>query len=233
MLADLGTDKLNQAAYQAVVDTATRAVGEALQGITELQARLGTAQERVKNANDRMSIQIDIMTNHIGALEGVDPYEASSRLSSLLTQVETAYAMTARIQQLTSSTTCPPGDQPRLGWKPMYQFSYAEVLDETPKGARERERQAIDRSIELLREAEAQGVRSRAAVEAILFVRRLWGYLIEDLARPDNDLPQKLRADLISIGLWIMREAEQIRLETSSNFKGLIDVSTAIRDGLE
>ena len=112
----------------------------------------------------------------------------------------------------------------------MYQFSYAEVLDETPKGARERERQAIDRSIELLREAEAQGVRSRAAIEAILFVRRLWGYLIEDLARPDNDLPQKLRADLISIGLWMMREAEQIRLEASSNFKGLIDVSTAIRD---
>ena len=41
------------------------------------------------------------MTSHIGALEGVDPYEASSRLSTLLTQVETAYAMTARIQQLT------------------------------------------------------------------------------------------------------------------------------------
>ena len=75
-------------------------------------------------------------------------------------------------------------------------------------------------------------MRSREAIEAILFVRRLWGYLIEDLARPDNDLPQKLRADLISIGLWIMREAEQIRLETSSNFKGLIEVSTAIRDGL-
>lgn len=115
----------------------------------------------------------------------------------------------------------------------MYQFSYAEVLDETPQGARERERQAIDRSLELLRSAEAAGVSSREAVEAILFVRRLWGYLIEDLARPDNDLPQKLRADLISIGLWIIREAEQIRLEASSNFKGLIDVSTAIRDGLQ
>ena len=50
-----------------------------------------------------------------------------------------------------------------LGNKAMYQFSYAEVLDETPKGARERERQAIDRSIELLRQAEQQGVRSREA----------------------------------------------------------------------
>ena len=67
----------------------------------------------------------------------------------------------------------------------------------------------------------------------MLFVRRLWGYLIEDLAKPENDLPQSLRAELISIGLWIMREAEQIRLETSSNFKGIIEVSTAIRDGLQ
>ena len=41
------------------------------------------------------------------------------------------------------------------------------------------------------------------------------------------------RADLISIGLWIMREAEQIRLEKSSNFKGIIEVSAAIRDGLQ
>jgi flagellar protein FlaF len=114
----------------------------------------------------------------------------------------------------------------------MYQFSYAEVLDETPKSARERERQAIDHSIELLTAAEASGVQSREAVEAILFVRRLWGYFLEDLAKPENDLPQSLRAELISIGLWMLREAEQIRLEKSANFKGLIEVSAAIRDGL-
>jgi flagellar protein FlaF len=114
----------------------------------------------------------------------------------------------------------------------MYQFSYAEVLDETPQGARERERQALDRSIELLEAADKVGVRSREAIEALLFVRRLWSVLIEDLADPENDLPQALRADLISIGLWIMREAEQIRLEKSSNFRGIVEVSTVIRDGL-
>jgi flagellar protein FlaF len=114
----------------------------------------------------------------------------------------------------------------------MYQFPYAEVLDETPQSARQRERQAIERSIELLRAAEVAGVRSREAVEALLFVRKLWSLLIEDLAKADNDLPNQLRADLISIGLWIMREAEQIRLEKSDNFKGIIEVSTTIRDGL-
>lgn len=101
MLADLGTQNLNHATYQAVVDEATLVIGDALQGITALQAKLGSAQERVQSASTRMGIEIDIMTAHIGALEGVDPYEASSRLSTLLSQVETAYAVTARIQQLT------------------------------------------------------------------------------------------------------------------------------------
>src|SRR5262245_24107297 len=106
----------------------------------------------------------------------------------------------------------------------MYQFSYAEVLDETPRGARERERQAIDRSIELLEAADKAGPGSRESIEAVLFVRRLWATLVEDLASPENDLPKNLRADLISIGLWIMREAEQIRLDKSSNFRGIVEV---------
>lgn len=114
----------------------------------------------------------------------------------------------------------------------MYQFPYAEVLDETPQTAREREREAIDRSIELLQAADKAGVQSREAVEALLFVRKLWSILIEDLGKPENDLPKQLRADLISIGLWVMREAEQIRLEKSSNFKGIIEVSANIREGL-
>jgi flagellar biosynthesis activator protein FlaF len=114
----------------------------------------------------------------------------------------------------------------------MYQFPYAEVLDETPQSSRQRERQAIDQSIELLQKAEKAGAQSRETVEALMFVRKLWGVLIEDLANSENDLPQKLRADLISIGLWVIREAEQIRLEKSENFAGMIEVSKTIRDGL-
>ena len=115
----------------------------------------------------------------------------------------------------------------------MYQFSYAEVLDETPKGARERERQAIERSIELLRggreerRALARGDRGRAVRAPAV------GRADRRPRQAENDLPQALRADLISIGLWIMREAEQISLEKSANFKGIIEVSTAIRDGLQ
>ena len=109
MVADLGIESLNQAAYQAVVDGATRIAGEAVQNLATEQSRLGTAQERVKSADERMSIQIDILANHIGLLEGVDPYEASTRVSALMTQVETAYAMTARIQNLSLLKYLPLG----------------------------------------------------------------------------------------------------------------------------
>ena len=83
----------------------------------------------------------------------------------------------------------------------MYQFSYAEVLDETPKGARERERLAIAHSIELLEAAEQKGVRSREAIEAILFVRRLWAVFIEDLAELPTVLSQILKADDVVLTL--------------------------------
>jgi len=115
----------------------------------------------------------------------------------------------------------------------MYRFSYAEVLEETPQSARERERLAIQHSIDLLKAAQDKGPSSREAIEALQFLRKLWAFFIEDLAKADNDLPKQLRADLISIGLWLMREAEQIRLGQSSNFNGLIEVSQLIADGLQ
>jgi flagellar biosynthesis activator protein FlaF len=114
----------------------------------------------------------------------------------------------------------------------MYKFYYNEVLDESPKQAREHERTALDKSIALLLEAQQKGASSREAVEAIYFVRKLWGIFIEDLAKAENGLPPKLRADLVSVGLWMMRESEEIRHGRSTNFAGLIDVSRTISEGL-
>jgi flagellar hook-associated protein 3 FlgL len=108
MVADLGVDKMNTSTYQAVLDKATALASSAIQDLTTLQGTLASSQERVSSANDRMSIQINLMTNHIGALEGVDMTEASTRVSTLMTQIETAYAMTARIQQLSLLNYLPP-----------------------------------------------------------------------------------------------------------------------------
>jgi len=115
----------------------------------------------------------------------------------------------------------------------MYKALYDEVLDESPKQARENERSALERTIEFLERAEKAGASSREAIEAVFYVRKLWGIFIEDLAKPENELPPKLRADLVSVGLWVMRETEEIRQGRSSNFAGLIDVSRTISEGLK
>ncbi|PTW60165.1 flagellar protein FlaF [Breoghania corrubedonensis] len=114
----------------------------------------------------------------------------------------------------------------------MYNFSYAETLDEFCVDARGNERQAMGVIIEQLQAAKEKGRRSREAIEAIYNTRRVWAYLIDDLSNERNELPVALRADLISIGLWVMKELEAIRTEQSESFDGLIQINTMIRDGL-
>jgi flagellar hook-associated protein 3 FlgL len=100
MVSDLGLSSLSEGAYGVVISSATDLVGEAIEGVTSTQARLGYSQQAVTDANTRMSKQKDVLEAHVGSLEGIDPYEASTRINSLLTQIETSYALTARIQKL-------------------------------------------------------------------------------------------------------------------------------------
>ena len=98
---------------------------------------------------------------------------------------------------------------------------------------RDRERQLLTHSIDLLATASTKGVSSNEAIEAVHFMSRVWTSLIEDLGSPENELPKELRANLISIGLWLLREGEEVRQGRSENFEGLIEVSQIIRDGIQ
>jgi flagellar protein FlaF len=114
----------------------------------------------------------------------------------------------------------------------MYQAIYAEMAEETTANIRDNERQAFERAIALLRSAQKKGRGSRESVDALLFLSRLWSILLEDLAHPDNGLPEELKAGLISIGIWMLRRADDIRLGKEQDFQPLIDVSESICSGL-
>lgn len=114
----------------------------------------------------------------------------------------------------------------------MYQLSYTEVLDDTPAQGRKNEQRAFEHSLELLREAQKAGTKSRQAIEAITFMNRMWGLLMEDLAKPDNGLPKELKAELISIGIWITGELERLRKGETDDFSAIIEVSSSIANGL-
>lgn len=115
----------------------------------------------------------------------------------------------------------------------MYRINYAETVQDTAAEGREAERRAFEAVIEGLRTARDIGPNSIEAVKAIYQLRRLWAILIEDLANPENGFQPALRADLISIGLFILNHAEKIRHGESSDFDVLIELNQIIAAGLE
>lgn len=114
----------------------------------------------------------------------------------------------------------------------MHKPQYVEILEDDANLARERERLAFDRSIALMELADRDGASAVDIAKAVMFTNTLWAILIEDLAAATNGLSKELRAQIISIGIWCMRETEAIRAGDRKSFSNVIQVSKAIRDGL-
>ena len=114
----------------------------------------------------------------------------------------------------------------------MYQHSYAEILEDDQQEARRNEAMALNHAVDLLMRAEGLPSPSIPGVQALYFTRQLWMTFITELAAPENALPQELRGNLISIGIWILKEADAIHAGTSNNYAGIADICGIVRDGL-
>ena len=100
MVSTLLSGNLSQAAKNTVVSRSVSLVGDSLVGLGQLQSQTGLAQKRVSDASDRMKTQVDLYERHILDMEGVDPATAATKVADLTQHIETSFALTARIQQL-------------------------------------------------------------------------------------------------------------------------------------
>ena len=91
---------IGEQGQSAAAKKALELVGASGSGFANMQGELGFQTNRIKQATDRINVQIDELTVHSDKLVEVDPYEAATRLNSLVTQIETSYTLTGRIQQL-------------------------------------------------------------------------------------------------------------------------------------
>ncbi len=73
---------------------------QSIAGLIRDASVLGVSENRVEKANNALELQTNLVKTHIGDLEDVDPYEASTRMNTLLTQIQTSYTLTSRIQQM-------------------------------------------------------------------------------------------------------------------------------------
>ncbi len=115
----------------------------------------------------------------------------------------------------------------------MYEFAYNEVIENSRQTMRARERQAMDRVIAMLRAAQEKGAQSRERVEALFYLRRLWMIFLNDLRDPNNELPDQLRAGIISIGIWMNKEIDRVQRGPTSDLTPMIEINELIRDGLK
>ena len=97
---------------------------------------------------------------------------------------------------------------------------------------RETEYRLFAQVTQALIEANAQGRANVAAfVDALDWNRRLWSTLAADCASNGNKLPDTLRAQIISLSLWVSRFSSEATASGAS-LEPLIDVNKSIMAGL-
>ena len=69
-------------------------------------------------------------------------------------------------------------------------------------------------------------------MEALFYLRRLWTIFLDDLNDPNNELPDQLRAWIISIGIWMKKAIDRARDGETTDLTPMIEINQLIRDGL-
>ncbi|MFC0217193.1 flagellar hook-associated family protein [Pseudochelatococcus lubricantis] len=100
VLGALPSSGLNESAFKTAVSHAIAQLGEAVNGLTIMQADLGGAQTRIKTVNERLKTQETLVTENLRSLEGVDATEAKVASDAFELQLNLSYALTARLQNL-------------------------------------------------------------------------------------------------------------------------------------
>jgi flagellar hook-associated protein 3 FlgL len=100
MLSEFGGSELSGAAQQAVATAASSLVSQGVDSMTNIQAELGSTQSAVTNANSSMSSQLTILQRQVGNLDDVNANTTAAQINSLTNQIQMAYELTSRLQEL-------------------------------------------------------------------------------------------------------------------------------------
>ena len=100
MLSEFGGSSLSGAAQQAVATAASSLVSQGIDSMTNIQAGLGSIQSAVSDANDTMNSQLTILEQQVDNLDDVNANTTAAQISNLTNQIQMAYELTSRLQQL-------------------------------------------------------------------------------------------------------------------------------------
>ncbi|WLR93145.1 flagellar hook-associated family protein [Shinella zoogloeoides] len=91
---------ISEQTRKTVSDAAIDYMGRAISGVDGERSKLGISESRVTQANVSLDAQITILNTSIKDMEGIDTYEAATRVTTLESQLSLSYTLTSRIQNL-------------------------------------------------------------------------------------------------------------------------------------
>jgi flagellar biosynthesis activator protein FlaF len=107
-------------------------------------------------------------------------------------------------------------------------YQRAATAAETP---RELEYRAFSQANAALLRAQQEKPSPAQLAETLEINRRLWNMLSADCAMPENQLPMPLRAQIISLALWVGRYSSEV-LRDGAEIGPLIDINRTMMEGL-
>ncbi|MFM9845326.1 MAG: flagellin [Dongiaceae bacterium] len=101
MLAAVPYGSVPDDAFAAWQDEAVTRINAGFQGVIDTAGDLGFKQQMVQEITDRHDATRTFLNNRVADLERADPYETAIRFSQLQTQLESSFAITTRLANLT------------------------------------------------------------------------------------------------------------------------------------
>lgn len=108
-------------------------------------------------------------------------------------------------------------------------YSQASTRAETPREMEYRLFGQVTRALIHASQVDPSDVKTR--IDALDWNRRLWSVLATDCADPSNQLNNPVRAQIISLSLFVGRHSSAI-MRGEEDFEPLIDINRAIMQGL-
>lgn len=99
-VSEMSTGNLNDTSFKALVDAAASKVSSAVQGLADMQARVGLNQNSLGEATDQLKARKNWLSEAILKSESVDTYEVATRINGLMSQLEASYSVTSRISRI-------------------------------------------------------------------------------------------------------------------------------------
>jgi flagellar protein FlaF len=81
-------------------------------------------------------------------------------------------------------------------------------------------------------DAKEAGAKGAPLVEAVDWNRKLWRTLASDCLDDRNKLPDGIRANIVSLSLWVTKYSKQVT-RTGASIDPLIEVNRTIMQGLQ